>query len=268
MRPHDFFRAHPAFTTDEAAGAFAQEGTKNPRAVESFLRRHVAAGDITRLRRGLYLSNAREGRVGIDPFVLTSALATDATIAYHAALEWHGKAYSIWFRYLFLTAKKPKPLKFDGRDFIPVAPPRAVRTRKDFGGYVEEQPHAGGLVRVTSLERTLVDVMDRPDLGGGWEEIWRSLESVEFFKLSDVVEYALKLGSAIAIARAGFFLEQHKEALFVTDEHLQPLRAKRPRQARYFDERREDGRLLKEWNLIVPERIMKRTWEEEQIVDA
>lgn len=29
-------------------------------------------------------------------------------------------------------------------------------------------------LRVASLERTLVDVLDRPDLAGSWEEVWRS----------------------------------------------------------------------------------------------
>jgi len=38
-------------------------------------------------------------------------------------------------------------------------------------------------IRVTSLERTLVDVLDRPGISGGWEEVWRSLEMVEYFNL-------------------------------------------------------------------------------------
>ena len=33
-------------------------------------------------------------------------------------------------------------------------------------------------IRVTGLERTLVDVLDRPALAGGWEEAWRSWEGV------------------------------------------------------------------------------------------
>ena len=46
-------------------------------------------------------------------------------------------------------------------------------------------------IRVTSLERTLVDLFDKPDLGENREEIWRSLESVEFYNINEVVEYAL-----------------------------------------------------------------------------
>ncbi len=50
-----------------------------------------------------------------------------------------------------------------------------------FGTTVMER--AGIEFRATGLERTLVDLHARPDLGGGWEEIWRSLESVEYFDL-------------------------------------------------------------------------------------
>ena len=78
-------------------------------------------------------------------------------------------------------------------------------------------------LRVTNLERTLVDVLDRPGLSGSWEEIWRSLESVEFFDLDKVVEYALLLGNATTAAKVGFFLEQHRETLMVEDRHLKEL---------------------------------------------
>jgi hypothetical protein len=85
---------------------------------------------------------------------------------------------------------------------------------------------------------------------------------VEFFDLAAVVDYALRLGSALTSARVGFFLEQHREALFVEDAHLAVLRAQSPRQPRYLDRKREPGRLVKPWNLVVPERLLGRTWAE------
>ena len=66
----------------------------------------------------------------------------------------------------------------------------------------------------------MVDVLNRPDLSGGWEEIWRSLESVEFFDFDKVVEYALLLGNATTAAKVGLFLEQHREPLMVEEKHL------------------------------------------------
>ena len=71
-----------------------------------------------------------------------------------------------------------------------------------------------------------------------------------------------ELGSQLAAARVGFFLEQHREALFVEDHHLKALREQAPRQPRYLDRRRESGRLVKPWNLVVPERVLNRAWAE------
>ena len=89
---------------------------------------------------------------------------------------------------------------------------------------------AGMSLRVTGLERTLVDVLDWPRRSGDWEEIWRSLESVEFFDLDKIVEYVLLIGNATTASKVGFYLDQHRESLMVEESHLSPLRSQRPRQ--------------------------------------
>ncbi len=183
-------------------------------------------------------------------------------MAYHVALQFHGKAYSVWNRFHYFTARSARSLGFRGMEFVPVRAPSSLRDLPEWGGGVVEKRHAGGVVRVTTLERTLVDVMDRPDLARGWEEIWRSLEMVEFFDLDAVVDYVLTLGGAITVARVGFFLEQHRETLMVEQRHLERFREHVPKQPRYPDTSREPGRLLRPWNLVVPERIIERRWAE------
>ena len=161
-----------------------------------------------------------------------------------------------------LTRSHLRSLSFQGSEFVGVRPPRALDGLPELGGGVVTEAYAGGTVRVTTFERTLVDVLDAPDLGGGWEEVWRSLEMVEYFDLAAVVGHALALGSALTTARVGYFLEQHREALFVEEHHLEALRERAPRQPRYLDRKREAGRLVKPWNLVVPERVLNRTWAE------
>jgi predicted transcriptional regulator of viral defense system len=141
-------------------------------------------------------------------------------------------------------------------------PQTLLRKGKENYGVVQ-MDRVGLEIRVTSLERTLVDVMNRPDLSGTWEEIWRSLESVEFFDLDKVVEYALLLENATTAAKVGFFLEQHRETLMVDDAHLKPLRDLRPKQPHYLERRRRKaGRLATGWNLVVPTEVFERTWAE------
>lgn len=265
MRSADFFETHPVFRHAEFLAARAGQGRSEVTA-NNLLAQHLAAGRLVRVRRGLYATVPRgvaPDQAQVDPYLVASTVLEGAVVAYHAALQFHGKSYSVWRRYHYLTRKSARPFSFREAEFLPVLAPKPVRTRADLGGGVTEVPHVGGHVRVTSLERTLVDVMDAPEKGGGWEEVWRSLEMVEFFDLDAVVAYAIEPGTALTAARVGFFLEQHRESLMVTDAQLEALVARAPTQPRYFDPGRKPGKLLPRWKLIVPDQVLNRRWEEE-----
>ncbi len=263
-RPRDFFATHPVFTHAEFVAAHTARG-RSPHTSNSLLAERVAAGRLLRIKRGVYASVP----VGVDaadfqptPPLVASKLSDDAVVAYHSALALHGYVYSLWTREQYMTARRLRPLRFRGVEYVAVQAPRAVRDLDDFGGGVEEMLYAEGSVRVTSLERTLVDLLHAPRHGGGWEEIWRCLEMVEFFDLDAVTEYALRMRSSLTVARVGFFLDQHRQSLMVPDSHLRRLAEHAPRKAAYLDRQRVPGRLIKPWNLIVPDEVYYRQWEE------
>ena len=263
-RPAEYFATHPVFTHAEFVSAHTAGG-RSEHTSNAVLAGHVAAGGLLRVQRGLYATvppGAETRGFRPDPYLVATRLRPDAVVAYHAALAFHGKAYSAWRRHHYVTAERARPLTFRGDEYIAVQARHPVRALPDFGGGVVVRPHGGGEARVTSLERCLVDLMHAPQHGGGWEEILRSLETVEFFDLDDVVKYTLLLESALTVARVGWLLEQHRETWMVEEKHLAPLLRKAPSGPRYLDPRRESGKLVARWNLIVPERILLRAWEE------
>ena len=266
MKLERFFRQRPVFTHQEFVAFLGAEGSHNVRTQESLLNYHIKTGRILRVRRGLYAVmqiGANPETYPVDPFLLAAKMTDDAVLAYHTALEFHGKAYSVYEHFFYLTGHAPRPVTFRSFSFRSVLFPRTLRVKNQQRFGVLEADRVGLGVRVTGLERTLVDVLDRPDLAGSWEEIWRSLESVEFFDLDKVVEYVLLLENANTAAKVGFFLEQHRETLMVEDVHLKSLQQLRPRRPHYFDRaRRKDGRLVKQWNLVVPSAVMERSWAE------
>jgi len=260
----DFFATRPIFTHAEFVTAHTSTG-RSLNTSNNLLTRQVAAGRLVRVKRGIYSTvpyGTRPEKFQPDPYLVAAHLRDDAVVADHSALSFHGHAYSAWWRMQYLTAARVRPFTFRGIEYVGIQAPRSVRDLPDFGGGVQLRPHAGSKIRVTSLERTLVDLLHSPEHGGGWEEIWRSLESVEFFKLDMVIEHAFRLGSSLTIARVGFFLDQHREELMVGDVHLDALARHVPSQPSYLDRRREQGRLVHPWNLIVPERVLHRQWEE------
>ena len=266
MKLNEFLSQHDVFTVDELDLFLSEKGSGKPSTRKALLTYYRKQGRIVSVRRGLYAVipfGSLPDSSPVDPYLLTAKMTKDAVLAYHTALEFHGKAYSVYTRLYYLTTRRSLPVRFRSYEIRGVLVPRLLRAKgKEMFGVVRHK-RSGVELCVTSLERTLVDVLDRPELTGSWEEIWRSLESVEFFDIDQVVEYVLLLENATTAAKVGFFLEQHKENLMVDDVHLKPLRKLCPKRPHYLIRgKRQCGRLVKEWNLMVPDEILNQSWGE------
>lgn len=266
MKPNEFLSQHAVFTVDEFDSFLSARGSGNPNTRKSLLTYYRNQGRIIPVRRGLYATVPLGGDPAtspVDPYLVAAKMSEDAVLAYHTALEFHGKAYSLYTMLHYVSGRKSLPLKFRSHEFTRVPVPDLLRKKgkEMFGVFTHRR--SGVELKVTSFERTFVDVLDRPDLAGSWEEIWRSLDSVEFFDLDRIIDYVLLLENATTAAKVGFFLDQHKETLMADDIHLKALRDLRPRQPHYIDRSRRKGcKLVKEWNLLVPVEIINRSWGE------
>lgn len=266
MKHDEFFRKRPVFTSAEFAQHLARRAVSGERAQESILAYHQKAGRILRVKRGLYAvipPGFDPESFPVDPFLVAAKLAPDAVLSHQTALEFHGRAHSVQERFVYSASNPPRPLTLRSQAFRGVCFPKALVAASKEMFAVSRAERAGLEIWVSNFERTLVDVLDRPGLSGSWEEIWRSLESVEFFDLDTVVEYVRILGNATTAAKVGFFLDQCREALMVDEAHLQALREMRPRHPHYLDRSsRVPGRLASEWNLVVPKELLDRSWGE------
>lgn len=260
-----FLRQHPLFTRD----AFMEAGAEKTRSVftsKALLAHHVKQGHIVRIRRGLFASippGSDPKTYPIDPYLIAAHLADDAVIGYHTALAFHGVAYSSSYRFIYLTQHASQALNFRNEAYQSVSFPRSLVTKKKQTIYTQVEDVKGMNVRVSSLERTLVDVMDRPQLGGGWEEIWRSLNMINHLKIEDVVKYALILGNATTIAKVGYYLEQRMDEFKVSQAHINKLLKNIPVSPNYMDDAaKKSGTFISKWNLIVSSNVIKQSWDE------
>ena len=266
MSIKQFFAAHPVFTTADLVKYRGRSGSETRWTRKAILAQYRKQGRVVLARRGLYAvvppgSNPQTFRP--DPYLLAAKITDDAVLAYHTALGIHAKAHSVFEEFYFLSCKPPKPIQLNSQLFRGVLVPKALRDKGQEEYAVKIVDRSGLDVKVTGLERTLVDVLDRPDLGGGWEEIWQSLESVEFFDLDKVVEYVLLLDNATTAAKVGYYIDQHRQVLMADNQYLDRLKKLRPMQPHYLQrDKRRKGRLVSEWNLVVPDYLIDRAWEE------
>lgn len=266
MNIETFFHTHPVFRYEEFAQLKAEQGVDNPRAVRKALLYYTNKARLINVRRGTYAvvpPDALPEQVLVDPYLLASRTSNDSVLSYHTALELHGVAYSAFEQFTFLTAKKIKPFEFRSQRFLRVALPIALKKSGDSNFEVEEFDRQGMVIRVTTLARTFVDALDRVELCGGWEEVVRSISNMTALDVHAVIRYCLLLNNRILAAKVGFFLEQRQGAFSVSSDVLQPLIEKKPLTPQsLLAHEREGGQLVKRWNLILPLRVLKKSWEE------
>jgi len=245
--PDQFLTSHRVFTRAEllAADPHRSVGT-----VDRTLTRWRAEGRIEPVKRGLYVRLEPGGGSLPDAALLAARMAPDAAAAWHTALEVHGCAQSLFERFTFVTWSKAKALAWQGRRFVPVRPRAAL---EEDGGepWIEVHERDGQTLRVTSIERTIVDGLDRPQLAGGSEEIWRSLDEVPAIDPAALLAYVERLGSSKVAARVGYWLDTRREELALPAATLTALQEMLPQRPVFMD-RRLGGRLDARWRVIVP----------------
>lgn len=260
-KAHQFFFEHKIFTFE----AFVHAMENPTPTCHAMLHQHLKSGNIVHIRQGLYASipkGANPDSYPIDPYAIISVLDPNALIAYHSALQFRGFAYSFHFQHIFQSSKKMREFQFRQDRFKMTQYPASLPLSKRFI-FSEEIDHHGFHLRVTDIERTLVDSMDRINLSGGLEEVWRSLNNIEKVELDKVIEYALLLNNATTIAKVGFYLRLRQKAWAVPESCFETLKKHLPKSVHYLDrQNRSQGKHIKEWRIIVPHELMGEQWEE------
>lgn len=268
MRFEDFLATHPIFTLKELIDFAKKNGQSlNRSTLHNSLAYHQKQGHILHIRRGLYYTTPKgtnPQECPIDSFLVASKMTEDAILGYRTALDLHGKLHTISNEFIYLSKKRMMaPFVFKEIKYQAVSVPTALLISKNEQFGVQSIDRLGQKISVTSFERTLVDVLDRPHLCGSWEEIWLSLESIEYLDMEEVLKYVLLLANSTTIAKLGFFLEAHQKALMIPDDYLQELMKYRPLKPHYMDRNHnQPQKMIAKWNLIVPLSLINREWEE------
>jgi len=212
-------------------------------------------GQIGAVRKGLYFvipPGADPATFRPDPYLVAAKAEPSGVLAYHAALDLHGVAYSAFHE---LAVAAPK-----WRRGFPVGDVRVrfVVAPTSFG--VETLSREGVPVRVTDRERTLVDCCDRPAYAGGLEELLRSVEGFPSLDHERILNYVRRYGRKSLAAKVGWVLARYEDRWGFPQDVRRSLRSLRPRGAVIFEpapRKRLDG----EWGVLVPATLESRLTE-------
>ena len=172
----------------------------NIRSAKSLLMRYQRKGYVTKVRRGLYcITNLATKLPEASKFQIASAITPTSYVAYHAALEYHGLAHQIFYNVAVGSEQAFNDFEFDNNFYT--CHNSSIRIGID-------EPIADKHVRVTSVERTVVDCIDRIDLCGGWEELVNGLRSVQYLREEQLTEILQTYNKIALYKKVGFLFEQ------------------------------------------------------------
>jgi len=177
--------------------------------VLSKLAKRGAAHRVGRGRYAIIPADVMYGRKSYigDSFVLASELMKESEyyVAYQSAAHIHGIAEQVPFRTTVAVLKQKRQVNFGNVQI------NFVKLKKSrFFGF-EEISYSNVLLRISDLEKTLIDCIDRPELCGGIAEVARTLSNaVGTEKLDwDKLVFRVKKFKSYALAqRLGFLLER------------------------------------------------------------
>ena len=261
-----FLSSHPVFRLDELRQYRAPSNASNDRSLESLLQYYQRTGRIESIRQGVYalvLKGSATSQAVADPLLVAGRCVPDAVIVNHSALEFHGLAYSEFRTCTFQTDSTARRFDYRKMTFVPVRPPSTLKRTSSELIETTYGERRGLTVTVSRIERTLVDVINTPRWSGSWEEVWRSLGSIEYVDPARILTYLRALDNATTAARVGWFLDSHREQFMLDEEQLQELHEMQPSKPVYLD-RNYTGptRFIRSWSLVVPVYIAEGGWEE------
>ena len=249
-RQQMFLKTHRVFNTDEWERYCSLSGHHS----RNRLVKLTKSNKIRKIRNSLY-SVVPEGMEHFTPPALLTAakLTPDAVLGYRSALAFYGMSRNAHSSHTFLSQHRIKPCTVNDASFQPCLPPKSLQ---DYNTLVEEYSMWDTPVKVVAKERLLVDLLDRMELSGGWEEITNAFMYETDLDWQKMLDYTKQLNHPATAARLGFMLERFQDTMQVPEDVLTGLSLLIPNAPEHFYRSNRKGNFVKRWNLYVPEEML------------
>jgi len=188
----------------------------------NFVRRLVNRGVVTRLKPGLFIlvpyELGKEAEYIGNPFVVAREImgGKDYFLSHTTAMEIHGGVTQPQLVVYVTTLKPRRSITAQGIEF------RFIHSQKKyFFGISDHWVTKQEKVKVSDLERTIIDGLKQPEYCGGLTEVAKGLwMRHQDINVNRLISYAIKIGVGAVIRRLGFLLELYKIGTYENREIL------------------------------------------------
>lgn len=213
--------------------------------------RLVKKGWLERIQPGLFqfvpAERGREGAADANPLAAGAVLVDPYFFSFGTACTYHGLTEQSFAEVYLACQERRRPKTIRGKSYMFVYVPK-----KRFFGF-EESPVLGEPVQMATIERALLDAIDRPRYAGGIGEVSRIVaRGAARVSWEALLVLLRKWRSSALIQRLGYFIDLHHIAL-PSDVRAALLELILPESKIQLGSRRKwgsTGKLVRPWNVV------------------
>lgn len=212
------------------------------------LKRLTDSGKIVKLKGGLYATvNPITKDIYVNRFELATALHEGAYCAYHTALEYYGLATQVYSDVHVITEKRYSPMIIDDLEF--------QFFQCEYGGGITETKR-NAKIRVTELERTVIDCLDKILVSGGLEEVFMALTMINYCDEEKLLKHLAGYGKKIIYKKAGYLFSVLKPT-YLTERFYEICKQNMSDRDDDLRENKKNAYIYNnEWKLYVPKKLI------------
>jgi len=221
----------------------------NKKTASSLVLRLSKKGLVKKIRNNLYTCvNLADGSVIASRYHIACGINETSYISHHTAFEYAGMANQVYNEVYVSSKQRFSDFKFEGIHY------KYVASNTDL--YVIEPKHTIG-IRVTALERTVVDSIKDLEKIGGLEELLNCISSIHYLDERMLKTCLDAYNMQFLYQKAGFILDHYKYELQLSNTFIDYCKTKIGKSTRYLT--KDSATYDNEWKLVIPEGLFEMT---------
>ena len=222
--------------------------TNNIKTAYSLLDRLMKKGLAKKIRSNIYSCvNVATGQVLSSRYQIACAVNSSTYLSHHTAFEYHALANQVYYEVYISSGTRFKDFEFEGINYKYVA-------SKFTDGVIVPRNTEG--IRVTDLERTVVDSIKDFEKIGGFEELLQCMEGITYLDEEKLIKYLDGYGIQGLYQKAGFILEQYLYDFNISKGFFDYCKSKMGKSTRYLFKETAGEKIYKsEWQLVIPQNL-------------
>ena len=239
MKHYENFLKLGCFTFAEANELF-----NNANTTKTTLQQYVKKGYIKKIKRGLYVTvNLYDNEPVVNKFVIASKISDTAIVSHHSAFEYYGFINQVTHDVYVTSDTFFGDFEFNGIRYHHLTPQIKTGIENEHGN-----------IRVTNIERTVLDAINDVDKVMGFEELIENLTAIPSLNENLLLSYLQEYNKKFLYQKTGFILEQLQDELFLSDAFFAECRKGIGNSFRYLmsETATKENKLSKKWQITYP----------------